>query len=183
MERLTPQVFFFLTLFVSMFSLTATAQTKESKIAVKEWLIANKNNVTLISTKEYQQMSPAVKTVLSADKQTLVYNQTVTLKDVETFEQKNEKGNYIPFEAICTKSVAKNASSVNAKKADEAAQYQLSKWLDAHKKSNIKIISKQDYESRSPAERAYIDNLENKIIYEGTSLTLEEVKAFDQKKH
>jgi hypothetical protein len=183
MERLTPKAFFFLTLLFSIFSLTATAQTNENKTAIKEWLIANKNNVTLISTKEYQQMSPSVRTVLDADKQTLVYNQSVTQQDLEAFEQKNDKGSYIPFEAVQEKNATKNASSVNAKKANEEQQYQLEKWLDAHKKSDIKIISQQDYNSRSVEERTYIDGLENKIIYEGTALTLEDVKAFDQKKH
>lgn len=183
MEKLTPKMFFFLMLFFSMFSLTTKAQTTENKTAIKEWLIANKNNVTLISTREYQQMSPSVRALLDADKQTLVYNQSVTQNDLEVFEQKNDKGSYVPFEAISTQSVAKNATSVNAKKANEEQQYQLLKWLDANKKSNIKIISQQDYESRSIQERTYIDGLENKIIYEGTALTLEDVKAFDQKKH
>lgn len=174
MERLTPQAFFFLLLFLSIFSLTATAQTKENKVEIKKWLIANRNNVTLISSKEYQQMSPAVRTVLDANKQTLVYNQMVTQKNLEAFEQKNEKGSYIPFETISEENVAKT---------EEENKYKLSKWLDANQKSNIKIISRQDYESRPLEERTYIDGLENKIIYEGAALTLEETKAFDQKKH
>lgn len=179
MERLTLKAFFLLMLFFSMFSLTATAQTDENKVAVKEWLIANKNKVTLISTKEYQQMSPAVRAVLDADKQTLIYNQTVTLKDLEAFEQKNDQGNYVSYETI----YAKNVSPASALEVQEEENHQLLKWLDANQKSNIKIISRQDYESRSVEERAYIDGLENKIIYEGTALTLEDAKAFDQKKH
>jgi hypothetical protein len=183
MERLTPKAFFFSMLFFSIFSLTATAQTKENKVEIKEWLIANRNNVTLISSKEYQQMSPSVRTVLDANKQTLVYNQTVTQNDLEAFEQKNDKGSYISFETISEKYVAKNASLANVLKTEEENKYELSKWLKVNQKSNIKIISRQNYESRPLEERTYIDGLENKIIYEGVALTLEEAKAFDQKKH
>ncbi|CAA6803344.1 MAG: Unknown protein [uncultured Aureispira sp.] len=184
MEKLNPLTCCFLMLFFSMFGLTATAQTKENKVAIKEWLIANENKVTLISTKEYQQMSPAVKAVLDADKQTLVYNQHVTQKDLEAFEQKNDQGNYTSIEAIYERSAAKKATPAKLLKEQvEENQYKLSKWLDAHQKSNIKIISRQNYESRSVEERTYIDALENKIIYDGVALTLEDVKAFDQKKH
>jgi hypothetical protein len=174
MERLTPQAFFFLLLFLSIFSLTATAQTEENKVEIKEWLIANRNNVTLISSKEYQQMSPAVRTVLDANKQTLVYDQIVTQNDLEAFEQKNEEGSYIPFETI---------NKENVLKTEEENKHKLSKWLEVNQKSNIKIISRQNYESRPLEERTYIDGLENKIIYEGAALTLEDTKAFDQKKH
>jgi len=183
MERLTPKAFFFLMLFFSMFSLTATAQTNENKTAIKEWIIANENNITLISSKEYQQMSPSVRGVLDADKRTLVYNQTITEDDLEAFEQKNDKGSYIPFETVRKKNVAKNASLANELRTKEEHKYKLSKWLDANQKSNIKIISRQDYESRPLEERTYIDGLEDKIIYEGAALTFEEAKAFDQKKH
>jgi hypothetical protein len=179
MERLTPKAFFFLMLFFSMFSLTATAQTKENKVEIKEWLIANRNNVTLISSKEYQQMSPSVRTVLDANKQTLVYNQTVTQNDLEAFEQKNDKGSYIPFETVNKK----NASLANTLEAQAENKFKLSKWLDANRMRNIKIISQQDYESRPLEERTYIDGLENKIIYQGAALTFEDTKAFDQKKH
>jgi hypothetical protein len=181
MERLTSKALFFLMLFFSMCSLTATAQTKGEKVAIKEWLIANKNNVTLVSSTEYQQMSPSVKALLDTDKQTLIYNQTVTQEDLKAFEQKNDKGSYVSFEAISEKSVAKKANSVEALAAEK--KYKLSKWLDANQKRNIKIISRQDYESRPVAERTYIDNLKEKIIYEGEAVTLEEVEAFDQKKH
>ena len=183
MEKLTPKVLYVLMLVFLMFSLGARAQTKEHKVAIKEWLIANKSKITLISTKEYQQMSPAVKTLLDADKQTLIYNQQVTQADLEAFEQKNDLGNYIAFETIYEKSTAKNANSTKLLKEKEACKNNLSKWLEAHQKSNIKIISRQNYESRSIEERSYIDDLENKIIYEGLALTLEDVMAFDQKKH
>ena len=182
MKRLTPQAFFFLMLFFSIFSLTATAQTKENKVEIKEWLIANRNNVTLISSEEYQQMSPSVRKILDADNRTLVYNQIVTENDLEAFEQKNDKGSYIPFETINEKNVTNSEKNVT-KTEEEENKYKLSKWLDANQKSNIKIISRQNYESRPLAERTYIDGLENKIIYEGAALTLEETKAFDQKKH
>lgn len=183
MKKMTPKVFFFLMFIFSILSLTETVQAQEKKVAIKEWLIANKNNVTLVSSKEYQQMSPSVRTILKADKQTLIYNQEVTEEDLEAFEQKNEEGNYIAFEAIYEKSIAKSAATANAMEAEKEDKYKLSNWLDANQKRNIKIISRQDYESRSAQERAYIDNLKDKIIYEGTALTLKEVKTFEEKKH
>jgi hypothetical protein len=179
MKKLTSKALFALMLFFSMFSLTATAQTQEKKVAIKEWLIANKNNVTLVSAKEYQQMSPSVRTILDTDKQTLIYNQSVTQEDLEAFEQKNDQGTYIPFETMNEKNSAKNANSIST--LEEENKYKLSKWLDENQKRDIKIISRQDYENRSMEERTYIDNLKNKIIYEGAALSLEEVKAFEQK--
>ncbi|WMX12591.1 hypothetical protein [Aureispira sp. CCB-E] len=182
MKKLTPKAFFSLVVILCMSSWTATAQNQEKKAIIKEWLIANKGNVTLLSTKEYQQMSPSVKAIMDANKQTLIYDQEVTQKDLEAFEAKNVEGSYVSFKTICENATAKKLEIVNAEKKQEERKYKLTKWLDSNRDRNIKIISRQDYESRPEAERTYIDNLEDKIIYEGTALTLEDVKAFEKKK-
>lgn len=182
MKKITPQAFFSLLLFLSIFSLTATAQKKDQQVAIKEWLIANKDKVTLVSFKEYQQMSPSVRAVLDANKQTLVYNQEVTQQDLEAFEQKNAAGTYLPYEMLYKQNAVKNVPVANAT-TEEEQNHKVLKWLDANQKSNIKIISRQDYKSRSLEERTYIDKLENKIIYEGAAVTLEDIEAFEQKKH
>jgi uncharacterized membrane protein len=181
MKKMTPKVLFFLLFTFSMFSFGANAQNQEKKVAIKDWLIANKNNITLVSSKEYQQMSPSVRTLLDKDKQTLVYNQEVTQEDLDLFEQKNKDGDYVSFETIYKRSVATKAAK-STLEIEKDEKYKLSKWLELNKKRNIKIISRQDYESRSTEERAYIDNLKDKIIYEGTAVTLKEVETFEQGK-
>lgn len=181
MKKLTPQVFFSWTIVFFAFSLSAVAQTKSEQAVIKEWLIANQDKITLVSSQEYQKMSPSVRAVLDADKQTLVYDKEVTQKDLEGFEARNDKGTYVSFEVLQKRA----EKSLDSKGVEHIAEekYKVSTWLTTNQKKNIKIISRQDYEGRSAQERQYIDNLSDKIIYEGEKVTWKDIEAFEKKKH
>lgn len=173
MKKMTPKVFCSWMIVFSLFSLSAVAQTNGEQVNIKKWLIANQGNITLVSSQEYQKMSPAVRAVLDADKQTLIYNKEVTQKDLEAYEAKNSKETYVSLEAL----------NKNSKEQEEAEEkYKVSTWLRTNQKKNIKIIARQDYDSRPEQERQYIDNLNYKIIYEGEKVTWKDIEAFEKKK-
>lgn len=198
-------------LFFLFFNISSNfAQSNSDKTSIKEWLVANKDKITLVSMKEYQAMSPAVKAVLDADSKTLVYNTEVTMDNIYAFENKNVGKNLAPFrterqkaneaEAVARASKTQQDADLQAFKAQEEAtlalqerqnaELQVTKerrervsiWLEANKHRNIKIISYQDYMSRPAAQKAVIDALSDKIIYANDELTWEEIEQYEKSK-
>lgn len=171
MKNLVPKRIPIFAVIVLLFiSQKTPAQDQVQKKAIKEWLIAHKNEIVLISSEMHQNMSPKVKGLLTEDKRTIVYQQEVTLEDIKNFEQKNGLTPAVAF------SVSESIIS------PESDQQQLKKWMEEQRAKNIKIISYQDYKSRPIVEQMYIDKLEHKIIYKGKELRWEDVEKYRQAK-
>lgn len=183
------------------------AQSNSEGAAIKEWLVANKDKMTLVTMKEYQAMSPAVKAVLDADSKTLVYNTEVTMDNIYAFENKNVGKNLTPFrtkkekvneaEAVAKAAKTQQEANLQAFKAQEEANallqerqnaaLQLAKaqqesiaiWMEANKHKNLKVISYQDFMSRPETEQNEM-LLSGVLVYEGSELTISDIERFDQ---
>jgi hypothetical protein len=167
-------------LFVLFISTDVSAQSTSDRQAVKEWLIANKDKVTLVSLSEYQSMSPSVKVIIDADSKSIVYAQEVKLNDIQTYESKNTATTFTAFKSDKIKS-----NIIEAERKAEAElladnQRQVDKWIENNKSQNIKIISQENYRSRPQSERTYIDKLSKKIIYTGANLTIKDIVEYKE---
>ncbi|BDS11807.1 hypothetical protein [Aureispira anguillae] len=170
MKRFTLPIILVL-LFATLNLANLKAQTVSERAAIKEWLIANQEHLTLLSSDEYQKLSPSVKGILDVDKRSLIYDQEVTLADISAFEAKNTSMDYVPFQGQLVR-----------EEQGHSNQDKVAKWLESNKRRNIKIISYQNYKSRSSKERAYIDQLVDKIIYKGETLEWGDIEEFEQSK-
>ncbi|MCH2021275.1 MAG: hypothetical protein MK207_02245 [Saprospiraceae bacterium] len=171
----TPtNLFFLLLFFVNFCFFDINAQSVSDRAAVKKWLIENKDNVTLVTSKEYHSMSPSIKDVLSSDAKTIIYNNEVKVSDIMAFQDKNIAGNFVPF-----KKEQLNENLVNTE-LKQIYEDRVLKWLE-NESSGIKIISYLDYMSRPISVRAQIDNLDKKIIYFGNRITWDDIESYNQK--
>jgi hypothetical protein len=181
------------------------AQSNSDKTAIKEWLVANKDKMTLVTMKEYQTMSPAVKAVLDADSKTLIYNTEVTMDNIYAFENKNVGKNLVPFrterekanetEAVARASKAQQDADLQAFKAQEEANVVLQERQNAalqiakaeqeridiwrNDNPDLKIISYQDYISRSKADQNEM-KANGLLVCEGDKLTLKDIERFQK---
>lgn len=170
-SRLFPLV----VLFLIFGFFNTNAQTTSDRAAVKKWLIANKDNITLVTSEEYQSMSPSIKDMVISDSKTIIYNNEVRISDVLAFQNKNAGGNFVAFKM----EKEQMAEKLTYKEQKQVNEDRVLKWLE-NESSGIKIISYQDYISRSVSVRAHIDNLDKKIIYNGNKVTWEDIESYNQ---
>jgi len=158
-----------------------SAQSTSDRQAVKEWITANKNNVTLVSSKEFQSMSPAVKAVIEADPKSIVYTETVKIEDIQKFEGKTSMPNYVPFQDESTKANLQEKAISKEKK--EAALFvtheervEVKNWIE-NAGRGVKIISEADYMAMPQNQRVLVGTT-NVLIYAGKELRMKDIQGF-----
>lgn len=163
-------------LFVTSAFINADAQTTDERLTVKNWIISNKDKVTLISANEYQSMSPAVKAIINADSKSLVYKTEVTVEDIQKFQSKNTNTNLVAFKA---KTTAQEKATLNTSKAttEQIDRVSVKNWIEGPGKE-VKIISQSDYMSISQSHRTAV-GMTNVLVYPGSELTMKDIQNFE----
>ena len=166
----------YLVVFLAIINIQSSiAQNTTEKKAIKEWIIANKNNITLVSLSEYQKMSSTVKNLVKKDANTLIYDVEITSTDIDKLESKNT----LPAQYIALRNfLSKKELKLKEELRSTTDQKKVNEWMDQHKNENIKIVSLEDYKSRPASEQAYIDALPKKIIFKGKNLTWPDIENY-----
>lgn len=158
--------------FVMSFFINADAQTADERLAVKNWIIANKDKITLVSSDEYKTMSPAVRVLLDKDPKTLVYDQIVKTLDIQKFIDKNPSVVFSTVESSRVTDVQKVESS---KKID---QIEVENWIEHH--PDVKIIQYKHYTNASQEVREQMEKLPKKIIHHGKTPTKQDISSYEK---
>lgn len=167
MKENTPLIYLFLLLFMAIGTVEIHAQTSSDKNTIKEWIIANKDQITLVPLSEYKAMSPSVKQLVNADSKTIIYDLEVTVNDIKAFENKNKETNYIRYQS----KEERIADSENKAKEDElarkAAKMELyqndqkaykKQYSNASSHQEKTLITKEEYDLMSADKKAKIDS-------------------------
>lgn len=125
----------YLTLLLSIGLTIGVNAQKSASAKIKEWTNANKGNITFVSQKEFNSMSPAVKAIFNTTENTLVYKNTITIGDIRDFHAKNKSTEYVRFEQaeINSEKLIEKPKTVQSRNA--AKQFNL---LSAEEKALIK---------------------------------------------
>jgi hypothetical protein len=183
-------------LFVMSAFINADAQTPDERLAVKNWIIANNDKVTLVSADEYQSMSPAVRAMIDGNKKTIIYDKIVTVDNIMKFLELNISEVYIPFhsekkplaekveniispnEEVLTKEKLFEKDPVAFKKYYKPNKpiSKIDKWAEDN---HVRIYSQNQYNSLS---KEIMEKLKasdyDLLIYEGNTLTMEDINNF-----
>ncbi|MFT6443096.1 MAG: hypothetical protein ACJASQ_001922 [Crocinitomicaceae bacterium] len=159
------------------------AQSTNERNAVKEWITENSEHVNLVSSKEFQLMSPAVRSAIQGEAKFLVYNLIVTPQDILKFEEKNSSVDLVKFESEFDKNLQEeNKSSVKTKSEPielSAVEINIVKdWLEGPGKG-VKVISNNEYMNLTESQRNSIGTV-NVLICKGNSLTSKDIANFEE---